>query len=184
MHRLRLIPAWFGVMIAVSLAVIVYGSMAKLQPQQSSEIAAEANKEICLTDCLWLDTMPKDVHDSYQMYIFNESEGRYGISVKADSVYKMLIEVFEYIDLSKQNSIQFHFPHDGRKPSTGYVIAKMAKPDRVFTHQLTLAKDPQNAGSEKVYFTGPDLQLDTYQNSELPDFVKQSITNYLNVNGR
>lgn len=146
MHKL--IPRWFAVMIAISLAVVAYGTLQigpteQATPQQSQ-----------LYDVLWLDKYPEVSHDSWKAYVY--SSDNVGISIDAASSFKLTLELFEFKADSKQ--LRFHFPHDGRKANCSYKIEKLKKPTRHFDTKLTVEKDPQNDGQTKEYFTGPEFR--------------------------
>lgn len=159
MSQRPLVPRWFAVMMAASLAVILLGLFQPRgseapTPEQTAPCAAAAP----LAECMWLDRLPEDPYEPFQVYYFTEEGGRIGLNAKADSAFRVLLEVFEFMDLSDQGRIQFHFPHDRRKPASNYSIEKMKKPTAYFDTQLTLEKDPQNGGKTMVYYTGPEFR--------------------------
>jgi len=168
-----LVPRWFAVMLAASLAIILLGLF---QPRAAEAPAPEENATLTaaapLAECMWLDRLPEDPYEPFQVYYFTEEGGRIGLNAKADSAFRVLLEVFEFMDLSDQGRIQFHFPHDRRKPSSNYSIEKLKKPTPYFDTQLTLEKDPQNGGKTKVYFTGPEFRPKS-DGSGLPEHVRQ-----------
>ena len=108
------------------------------------------------------------------LHLATEEGGRVGINAKADSAFRILLEIFEFIDLADQGRIQFHFPHDRRKPASNYSIEKLKKPTPYFDTQLTLESDPQNGGKKKVYFTGPEFRADN-DGSALPEHLRQAV---------
>ena len=159
-HR-SLVPRWFAVMIAASVAIVVLGLLGpRSQPSEAPEASIAPKDELALVECLWLDRLPEDPYEPFQIYFFTEEGGRVGLNAKAESAFKILLEVFEFIDLPDQGTVQFYFPHDRRKPASAYKVEKMKKPNAYFDTQLTLEKDPQNGGRKMVYYTGPEFRPD------------------------
>lgn len=151
----RYTPTWFRVMLVASLAVITYG-VGNLDCTASSEACPASDVEISaheIHDTLWLDKVPEMMHDSWQGYLFTPDN--VGLSVTAESAFKITIEIFEF-QLKKAN-IRWHFPHDGKKADTKFTIEKLKKPTKHFDRQLTIENDPKNGGQTKVYFTGPEF---------------------------
>ncbi|HXE72002.1 MAG TPA: hypothetical protein VNO81_05030 [Candidatus Nitrosotenuis sp.] len=151
MKRRSLIPGWFALMIALSLAVIAAG-LWKGSPPPAPEPAVEIMASQ-LVDRIWVDRLPEHDTDPFQAYMF--SSDNVGMSAKFESSYKVLLEIFQFRDSNGQ--ISFYFPHDRRKPTTGYKVEKMARPTRRLNIQLTLEADPQADGQRKVYYSGPEL---------------------------
>lgn len=141
-----LIPRWFAVMVALSALVVALGS---LRAERRAESRASD-----LTDYLWLDRYPEMTHDNFQIYFF--SADNVGAHADFASSYKVLLEVFEF--KADGQRVQFHFPHDGKRPSSAYRIEKLKKPTRHFDTQLTVQEDPKNGGRTKVYYTGPGFR--------------------------
>jgi len=170
-----LVPRWFAVMLAASVAIVLLGitrpetdHQAAPEPQLAPAAAGD------LAECVWLDRLPEDPYEPFQVYYFTEEGGRVGINAKADSAFRILLEIFEFIDLADQGRLQFYFPHDRRKPASTYTIEKMKKPTAYFDTQLTLESDPQNGGKKKVYFTGPEFRADN-DGSALPEHLRQAL---------
>lgn len=173
MNPRPLVPRWFAVMIAASLAVVFLGlfkpeARQEAQPEATMAPSAEAG----LSECLWLDRLPEDAYEPFQIYYFTEEGGRIGLNAKAESAFKILLEIFEFIDLSDKGTIQFYFPHDRRKPASAYKIEKMSKPTAYFDTQLTLEKDPQNGGKRVVYYTGPEFRPES-TGAALPEHLRK-----------
>ncbi|MBI3928329.1 MAG: hypothetical protein HY319_22485 [Armatimonadetes bacterium] len=158
----QLFPRWFAVMIAISVAVIAYGT---LQVEPADEAPAPLQHE--LFDVLWLDKYPEMSHEKWKAYFF--SSDNVGISIDAQSAFKLTLELFEFKAESKK--IRFHFPHDGRKAQCGYTIEKLKKPTRHFDTKLIVENDPQNAGQTKEYFTGPEFR----SAATLPENLRQTL---------
>lgn len=176
MSQRPLVPRWFAVMIAASLAIVVLGIFRPeanpgTEPQPTAAPAADAP----LVECLWLDRLPEDPYEPFQMYFFTEEGGRVGLNAKAESAFKILLEVFEFIDLSDRATVQFYFPHDRRKPASAYKVEKMKKPTAYFDTMLTLENDPQNGGKKTVYYTGPEFRPEGTGKS-LPAHLQRLVT--------
>ncbi len=175
MNSRPLVPRWFAVMLAASVAIVLLGITrpeADRQATPEPQLAPAAASG--LAECVWLDRLPEDPYETFQVYYFTEEGGRVGINAKADSAFRILLEIFEFIDLADQNRVQFYFPHDRRKPASTYTIEKLKKPTAYFDTQLTLESDPQNGGKKKVYFTGPEFRADS-DGSSLPGHLRQTL---------
>lgn len=149
----RYMPNWFKAMALTSLAVITYGIGTLDKP---TETVAPSEAEVMaheIHDALWLDKVPEMMHDQWQGYIFTPDN--VGLSVQAESSFKMTLEIFEF--QIKKNNIRWHFPHDGKKTETKFTIERLKKPTKHFDRQLTVENDPKNGGQTKVYFTGPEF---------------------------
>lgn len=149
----RYTPTWFRLMLVASVAVVTYG-IGNLDC--GSRTATATDVEISaheIHDTLWLDRVPEMMHDSWQGYLFTPDN--VGLSVQADSAFKITIEIFEF--QLRKASIRWHFPHDGKKAETKFTIEKLKKPTKHFDRQLTIENDPKNGGQTKVYFTGPEF---------------------------
>ncbi|MGI5843893.1 MAG: hypothetical protein ACOX9B_06950 [Candidatus Xenobium sp.] len=173
MNSRPLVPRWFAVMLAASVAIVLLGitrpethRQAVPEPQLASA-AADG-----LAECVWLDRLPEDPYEPFQLYYFTEEGGRVGLNAKADSAFRILLEVFEFIDLPDQGRLQFYFPHDRSKPASTYTIEKLKKPTAYFDTKLTLDNDPRNGGKKKVYFTGPEFRADS-DGRTLPEHLRQ-----------
>lgn len=151
----RYTPTWFRLMLVASVAVVTYG-MSGLQCPFNNEVAPADEVKVLaheIHDTLWLDRVPEMMHDSWQGYLFTPDN--VGLSVQADSAFKITIEIFEF--QLRKGSIRWHFPHDGKKAETKFTIEKLKKPTKHFDRQLTIENDPKNGGQTKVYFTGPEF---------------------------
>lgn len=168
----RLVPRWFAVMILASLAIIGYGVT---QPTTTSSDPGVSHPRE-LVDVLWLDREPGMTTDPWKAYIFTPEN--IGIHIDAASSYKLTLEFFEFKADAKK--ISFSFPHDNRKPSSAYKIEKMKKPNKYFDTQLTLEADPQNGGTQKIYYTGPDFRsASSLPHSVLESLERQGLLEYL-----
>lgn len=175
MNSRPLVPRWFAVMLAASVAIVLLGiTRPETDRQATSEPQLSPAAAGGLAECVWLDRLPEDPYEPFQVYYFTEEGGRVGINAKADSAFRILLEIFEFIDLADQGRIQFFFPHDRRKPASTYTIEKMKKPTAYFDTQLTLESDPQNGGKKKVYFTGPEFRADS-DGSALPENLRRTL---------
>ncbi len=150
----RYTPTWFRLMLVASVAVVTYG-IGNLECDSqtattTSDVEISAHE---INDTLWLDRVPEMMHDSWQGYLFTPDN--VGLSVQADSAFKITIEIFEF--QLRKGSIRWHFPHDGKKAETKFTIEKLKKPTKHFDRQLTIENDPKNGGQTKVYFTGPEF---------------------------
>ncbi len=173
----RFIPAWFMVMLVFSVAVVTFGMFGSTSNGTSSEAEA-LDTNITLTDYAWLDKIPEDIHDNYQVYVFPSNKGNFGTHVFAASLYKFTLEIFEFTADTDKHAIQFHFPHDNRSPLTKYEISGLEKASPIFTAKLVMKKDPQNGGKEKVYYTGPELRIDKNRSFQ-PEAISAIINNHL-----
>jgi len=160
----RLVPRWFAVMILASMAIIGYGVT---QPNTTPDRDPVVSHPRELVDVLWLDREPGMTTDPWKAYIFTPEN--IGINIDAASSYKLTLEFFEFKADAKK--IGFRFPHDSRSPSSGYKVEKMKKPTKYFDTQLTIDADPQNGGTQKVYYTGPDFR----SASRLPQALLESL---------
>lgn len=151
----RYIPGWFKIMVVASLAVITYG-LAGLgcSSNEGTDVAPAIDaKAHEIHDTLWLDRVPEMMHDSWQGYIFTTDN--VGLAIQAESSFKLTLEVFEF--QLRKDTLRWHFPHDGKKAETKFVIERLKKPTKHFDRQLTIEGDPKNGGQTKVYFTGPEF---------------------------
>lgn len=175
MHNRPLVPRWFAVMIAASVAVVTLGVFQPCNREPVAEQQAAAGQvapaaDPTLVECLWLDRLPEDPYEPFQLYFFSEEGGRVGLNAKAESAFKILLEVFEFIDLG--DKVQFYFPHDRRKPNSSYKVEKLKKPNAYFDVQLTLDSDPQNGGKKTVYYSGPEFRPEA-TGETLPPHVRR-----------
>lgn len=176
MKNRPLVPRWFAVMIAASAAVVTLGVFQPCTEQAAPEQPAAAAEQVApaadpaLVECLWLDRLPEDPYEPFQLYFFSEEGGRVGLNAKADSAFKILLEVFEFIDLG--DKVQFYFPHDRRKPGSAYKVEKLKKPNAYFDVQLTLDSDPQNGGKKAIYYSGPEFRPEA-TGETLPPHVRR-----------
>ena len=117
MNPRPLVPRWFAVMLAASLAIILLGLF---QPRAAEAPAPEENATLTaaapLAECMWLDRLPEDPYEPFQVYYFTEEGGRIGLNAKADSAFRVL-RVFG-MD-SDQGRIQFLSPTVDR-PATSH----------------------------------------------------------------
>ncbi len=173
----RFIPSWFMVMLAFSVAIVTFGMFGGTSKDTPSE-QETLDTNITLTDYAWLEKLPEDIHDSYQIYVFPSNKGNFGTHVFASSLYKFTLEIFEFTADTDKQTIQFHFPHDNRSPQTKYTITALEQKSPVFTAKLVMKKDPQNDGKEKVYYTGPELRIDKNHGFQ-PEAISAIINNHL-----
>lgn len=159
-------PSWFRLMVVASLAVITYGvgNLGETCSNAEAPVAAASGEAEVMAheihDTLWLDKVPEMMHDQWQGYIFTPDN--VGLSIKAESSFKLTLEIFEF--QLRKGSLRWHFPHDGTKAETKYTIERLKQPTKHFDRQLTVENDPKNGGQTKVYFTGPEFaSVDTIE---------------------
>lgn len=162
-------PQWFRVMMVASLAVVTYGignlDNASTDPAvEATQVEIQAHE---IHEFLWIDKVPEMMHDSWHGLIFTPDN--VGISVDAESAFKLTLEIFEF--QIKKSTLRWHFPHDGRKSDSKFTIEKLKKPTKHFDRQLTIENDPTNGGKTKVYFTGPE-----FGNSETIESLAPGVT--------
>lgn len=135
-------------MLVASVAVVAYG-VGDLQTEPV-DVTPQRSE---LVETLWLDKVPEMMHDEWQGYLFTTDN--IGLNIQAASSFKVTLEIFEF--QLKKNELRWHFPHDGAKSKTKFVIEKLKKPTKHFDRQLTIDNDPKNGGAKTVYFTGPEF---------------------------
>ena len=168
----RIVPRWLAVLMVAAWGLILANMIAAPssgpQPASDQQVSqANVNNNPALFDVLWIDRYPEVQHDTWKAYLYTSDN--VGISVDAQSAFKLTIEVFEFkADAAR---LTFHFPHDGRKAGCAYTIEKLKKPTKHFDIQLTVQNDPQNAGVTKSYFSGPEFR----SASSLPSWMRESL---------
>ena len=102
----------------------------------------------------WMDEFPEKPEQPFVGYIFTDEAA--GISDRADSLYKHLIEIFAF--KSSAEKISFIFPHDRRKAESTYKVERIEFKGQ-FNLKLTLQKDPQMKGKTYVYFSNTNWNI-------------------------
>lgn len=179
MERRSFAPAWFMGMAAASAGLLIYGVCTNQICTDSSSNAINGRTEtnisakttVGLHNQLWIDKVPESGWDSYNIYIFIKKGQKLGLQITAESSFKQILEIFEYKDKTA-GELQFHFPHDGTRAVSSYVLEDLPTPDGPFTTKLILNNDPKNDNKTSVYYSGPEFSTENYQNSQLPEKVK------------
>lgn len=178
MSKRSLAPRWFMAMVAASAALVIYGTTQERLAPTPPSAPAPTSQIVPLHDQLWLDSIPENSWDSFQMYVFLKKGHKVGLHVQAHSTFKQTLEVFEYKDKAG-GDLFFYFPHDQRKAQTKYSIIPLREPQGPFTCKLRLEQDPQNGGQPHIFYSGPELILKGVQEAPLPYSTRRQIGQWL-----
>jgi hypothetical protein len=165
----RLVPRWLAVLLVAAWGLILACAVGGPPGPRAADVGtqSEVAAGIPLNEVLWIDRVPEKEKDAFKAYLFTDDN--VGISIDGLSVFKLVIEIFEF--KADKTKLSFHFPHDRRRASCPYTLEKLKKPTKYFDVQLTITNDPQNGGVTHDYFSGPDFR----QGGQMPTLVRQGL---------
>jgi hypothetical protein len=133
---------------------------------QATVVPAEQVQSL-LVDRLWIDELPQRESDKFNFYVFS-GEDEFGINDKAQSIYKHLLEIFNFRADAK--NINFTFPHDRRNARSAYQVEKLARPRGDIDMKLVISADPQMGGKSWTYWSSTKWQSHDLQS--LPPMLR------------